>query len=154
MITDIKSLGTTSYENGNIIFQEYVSKYNLSVLNGWIFSIFGLYDFTLINNDKKYTEILNTSINSLTKLLKKYDRRIWSNYDLKGTIASPSYHDLHIMQLKLLYDLFEKKEFKYYADKWERYQNNKTLKFIAIIIKFKQKIFKNKYYDINTSLVK
>ena len=87
-------------------------------------------------------------------MLKKYDRKIWSNYDVKGTIASPAYHDLHIMQLRLLYKLFSIREFEVYADKWEKYQNSKIKKTIAMLIKLKQKVFKNNYYDINTSLVK
>ncbi|MFQ9264403.1 MAG: D-glucuronyl C5-epimerase family protein [Clostridia bacterium] len=154
MLKDIKDGGTTLYENENIIFQEYVSKYNLSVLNGWIFSIFGLYDFTLINKDEKYKNILNKSIKTMSIMLKKYDRRIWSNYDARGTIASPAYHDLHIMQLRLLYKLFNINEFKIYANKWEKCQKSKIKKTMAILIKLKQKIFKNNYYDINTSLVK
>lgn len=84
--------------------------------------------------------------------VKKYDRRIWSNYDVKGTIASLAYHDLHIMQLKLLYKLFNINEFKIYANKWEKFQRSKTKKIIAMLIKLKQKIFRENYYDINTSL--
>lgn len=154
MIKDIKENGTTLYENNKIVFQEYVSKYNLSVLNGWIFSIFGLYDFSLICEESKYKDILNETINSLASMLSKYDRKFWSNYDLKGTITSPAYHDLHIMQLRLLYEIFEKEEFKRYADKWEKYQKNKIFKFMALVVKLKQKIFKSDYYDINTSLVR
>ena len=84
----------------------------------------------------------------------KYDRGFWSDYDLKGTIASPAYHDLHIRQLKLLYDLFNINEFDAYANKWAKYQKSTLKKMHAMAIKFKQKIFKSKYYDINTSLVR
>lgn len=154
MLRNVEDGGTTLYINDKIIFQEYVSKYNLSVLNGWIFSIFGLYDFTLVNNEKKYIDILNHTIETMCLELKKYDRKFWSNYDLQNTIASPAYHDLHIMQLRILYKLFNKKEFMIYADRWEKYQKNKIYKALAMVIKLKQKIIKNKYYDINTSLVK
>lgn len=154
MIKDVNNGGTTLYKGEDIIFQEYVSKYELSVLNGWIFSIFGLFDYTLISNDKKYKIILKDTLCSLKKQIKNYDRKFWSNYDLKGTIASPAYHDLHICQLKLLYDLFGIEEFKIYAEKWEKYQNNKISQFLSMIIKLKQKILKNNYYDINTSLVR
>nr|WCG92637.1 hypothetical protein [Lactococcus lactis] len=154
MLKKVEDGGTALYINDEIIFQEYVSKYNLSVLNGWIFSIFGLYDFTLVNKEKKYIDILNDTIETMCLELKKYDRKFWSNYDLMHTIASPAYHDLHIMQLRILYKLFNKKEFMIYADKWEKYQKNKIYRALAMIIKLKQKILKNKYYDINTSLVK
>lgn len=154
MLIDVKDGGTCFYENEEIIFQEYVSKYNLSVLNGWIFSIFGLFDFTLICNERKYKDILDNTLKSLANNLKKYDRGFWSSYDNKGTIASPSYHDLHIKQLKLLYDIFKIEEFNIFARRWENYQAKKYFKIISMIIKLKQKIFRNKYYDINTSLIK
>lgn len=146
--------GTTYYSDSNIIFQEYVSEYNLSVLNGWIFSIFGLYDFTLINHENHYKTILDQTINTLCKSLKNYDRGFWSNYDIVGTIASPAYHELHVSQLEVLYNLFHKSEFKSYATKWEACEKSSAHKILAICIKLKQKIYKNKYYDINTSLAK
>ena len=154
MIKDIEDGGTCLYENGDVIFQEYVSQDNLSVLNGWIFSVFGLFDYTLINNDEKYKRILEITINSMVKKIDRYDRKYWSNYDLMETIASPAYHDLHIRQLELLYELFKKEEFYQYAEKWKKYQKSKFYKLLAMLIKLKQKIFKSKYYDINTSLVR
>lgn len=154
MITDIKDGGTCLYLNDEIIFQEYVNEETaLSVLNGWIFSIFGLYDYVIFSGDKEFKGILEKTIQSLVNNLQKYDRNFWSNYDQKGTIASPSYHDVHIMQLEILFDLFEKKEFKEYANKWKEYQSNTIFKILSMILKLKQKIFKSKYYDINTSTV-
>lgn len=154
MIKDKEYGGTCYYEDSMPIFQEYISSYNLSVLNGWIFSIFGLFDYTLISKDEKYKSILEHSLEAMCKKLEKYDRKFWSNYDIRGTIASPSYHDLHIKQLQLLYELFGKEEFNKYAKKWESYQKSPIKKLCAMLVKLKQKILKNKYYDIDTSLVK
>lgn len=154
MISSIDEGGTCTYEKERVIFQEYVSEHNLSVLNGWIFSIFGLFDYTLVNCDKKYAKVLNKSVECMAKELKKYDRKFWSNYDQKGTIASPSYHNLHIKQLRLMYEMFGNKEFLIYANKWENYEKSKFKKMLAMAVKLKQKILKSKYYDINTSLVK
>lgn len=153
MLKSINEGGTTLYIDNDIIFQEYVSEYNLSVLNGWIFSIFGLYDYTLVNKDKKYSEILKKTLETLKKYLIKYDRKYWTNYDTKKTIASPFYHNLHINQLSVLYKLFDIEEFNYYSKKWEKYQNSKIKKIFSMFIKLKQKLLKNKYYDINTSLL-
>lgn len=143
--------GTALYEGNDIIFQEYVSNDNLSVLNGWIFSIFGIYDYVILSKNEKYNNILNNSVNKLAISLYKYDRKYWSNYDIKGTIASPAYHDLHIDLLETLYILFGKKEFLEYSMKWKKYQQSTIKKYIAIFVKLKQKIIKNKYYDINTT---
>lgn len=154
MITPVDEGGTCFYDlNGGVIFQEYVSRYNLSVLNGWIFSIFGLIDITKVTNEQKYKDILNKTIKTLSNNIKKYDRGFWSNYDIKGTIASPAYHDVHIMQLNLLYELFGEENFKVFSNKWSKYQASKIRKFASMLIKLLQKLFIKKYYDINTSTV-
>ena len=156
MIRDVNDNGTCSYKNNEIIFQEYVynqKNKDISVLNGWVFSLFGLLDYSIYfkDNDSKIT--LSKSLKSLIDNLKNYDRKFWTNYDQVGTIASPAYHDIHIRQLLLLYDLTGKKEFKIYADKWLKYSNKKINRLRAMIIKLFQKLRKNKYYDINTSTI-
>lgn len=154
MLKSVDEGGTCLYIGDEVIFQEYVSKYNLSVLNGWIFSLFGLYDYYIETKNEKINTIMSKSIDTLINKLKQYDRGFWTNYDLKGTIASPTYHDLHIKQLRLLYEIFGKKEFYVYAVKWEKYQNSKIKKILSMVVKLKQKMLKNKYYDINTTLLK
>lgn len=154
MLKDVNEGGTTLYRDNDIVFQEYVSKYNLSVLNGWIFAIFGLYDYALISNNAKYKKILNKTLDTLIEWLPKYDRKFWSNYDVVGTIASPAYHDVHIMQLNVLYEIFHRPELKLYAEKWQSYQKSRLRKGFAVCVKLKQKVFRSEYYDINTSLIK
>ena len=161
MLIDIEKGGTTKYLDNKeeIIFQEYVCSNYLGVLNGWIFSIFGLYDFVIIEKNMKkesyeyYKNILDKSIKTMEKYLRKYDRKFWSNYDLVGTITSPAYHDLHIMQLNVMYNLFKNEEFKKYSDKWDKNKKSFICKGLAVLIKIKQKIIRKSYYDINTSLV-
>lgn len=152
MLIDIKDGGTTTYQGEDIIFQEYVCEKNTSVLNGWIFAIFGLYDITKMSNDLKYFQLLEKSLDTLVRKLSEYDTGEWSNYDLQGTIASPAYHDLHIQQLEVLYELFSKKEFAMVSLKWKKYQNSKVLKTKAFIRKAIQKLFNSKY-DSGTSLI-
>ncbi|WP_352405038.1 D-glucuronyl C5-epimerase family protein [Sporanaerobacter acetigenes] len=154
MLQDTNKGGCTNVVNERLFLQEYVSDANLSVLNGWIFSIFGLLDLTLVLDDETYKNALSNTLDALCDSLEEYDRGFWSSYDLKGTIASPAYHDLHIMQLELLYTIFKNDNLKVYSEKWRKYQNNKCYKTIAMLVKLKQKVLPSKYYDINTSLVK
>ena len=58
MIKDKNNGGTCFYSDGKVIFQEYVSEIEQSVLNGWIFSIFGLFDYYLISKKKKLKKCL------------------------------------------------------------------------------------------------
>lgn len=154
MIQDKNKNGTCFYDDTRTIFQEYVSDIEQSVLNGWIFSIFGLYDYYVITKNDNIKKIIDNTVSTLANELVKYDRKYWSSYDQVGTIASPAYHDLHICQLTALEKMFCKEEFGYYKEKFIKYQNNKFYRFIAILVKIKQKLKKSKYYDISISLVK
>jgi len=154
MIKNKNDGGTCFYDKGRVIFQEYVSNIEQSVLNGWIFSIFGLYDYYLLTKKDNIKLLIDDTIKTLSRELKKYDRKYWSDYDQVGTIASPAYHDLHISQLAVLEKMFNNDNFRYYKNRFIKYQNNKFYKLIAILVKIKQKMRKSKYYDISISLIK
>lgn len=111
-----------------------------SVLNGRIFSIFGLYDAALLNQDK-YKDKLEKTVQTLADNLEKYDMKFWTKYDQSGNVASPAYHDLHIKQMKIMYELFGEQRFLMFAQKCEKYQKNALYKGFAVFIKAQQKIF-------------
>lgn len=138
MLTPVELGGTAKYENDQIIFLEYTEL--APVLNGWIFALFGLYDLTLVCDDKKYNHILQKAVISLKNNLCKFDNGYWSLYDLDNKITSPFYHRLHIAQLEALYTLFRMEEFKWYMDKWNDYQRNRFNVWKAFIVKSIQKI--------------
>ncbi len=138
MLIPVEDGGTTLYMDKNIVFLEYT--HLPAVLNGWIFSLFGLYDATLVIQDKNYKQYFENSIKTLLKSLDKYDNGYWSLYDLGKHIASPFYHNLHIAQMQALYEITNKEEFKVFANRWEIYQNKFTNKFRAFIVKAYQKI--------------
>lgn len=141
MLLSINNGGTTIYyPDGGLTFEE--TKENRSILNGMIFSIWGLRDYCIISKDKKYYKILQSAVNYLCKILTMYDCNYWSKYDLDGNIASPFYHDLHIEQLKVMYDLFGNIEFIYYAEKWNKYKMSFIKSKRAFLIKAYQKIKK------------
>ena len=141
MLIPIEKGGTTDYrQDGIITFEE--NKTQKTILNGMIFSIWGLFDLTLIINDVIYITRLSESVDSLCIILSEYDRKFWSNYDLDGNIASAFYHDLHIEQLKVLYKLFNKKEFERFINTWTGYARSFTKPKRAFIIKAMQKIKK------------
>ena len=140
MLKSTKLGGTTSYFNDYITFEENSDTH--TILNGMIFSIWGLYDISILSNDKELKSILEMSVNSLKLLLPKYDCGYWSNYDLDGHIASPFYHDLHIEQLKVMYEIFGINEFKTFCEKWQDYQSSIIKPRIAFVVKAIQKLRK------------
>lgn len=138
MLLDIKNGGTTEYNTGKIYLHEFT--HLPVVLNGWIFSLFGLYDYILLTNDKIVEKVYNTSIFTLEEEIYRFDNGYWSMYNFDKMITSPFYHKLHIAQLEVLYDLTGIKIFKEYAIKWKKYLNKRYNKNKAFFIKVLQKI--------------
>ena len=138
MLTPVAQGGTAEYKDGCLTLLEYTDKG--LILNGWIFSIWGLYEYTLAVPDKKYQLLLTNTVDALEKMLPMFDYRYWSNYDLDHHITSPFYHSLHIAQLKVMYQLFDKKIFDFYAEKWNSYRSKRWNQYRAIFKKGFQKI--------------
>lgn len=139
MLQDIKNGGTTEYVDGKVVFHEYTNQ--PVVLNGWIYAWWGLYDYVICTNDNgQYKHFLNESMNSLIISLPLFKNKYWSLYDYDKKLTSPFYHNLHIAQMKAMFDLTGVEIFKEYATKWQYQQGNIFCKSFAFIIKAIQKI--------------
>ncbi len=102
------------------ILQEFESS-ETSVLNGYIFGIYGLYDYGLIKGD---FDFFKSHINTLKNILSKYQLPGgWSYYSLKGVVASRFYHRLHINMLKSLFVITNDVYFKNLSQTWEKGYN-------------------------------
>lgn len=138
MLISIEDGGTTYYTKNEIFLKEYTHK--PVVLNGWIFSIFGLYDYLLVKSDNKIEKLYILTIKTLVDNLHRFDNGYWSKYDCESMLASPFYHNLHIAQLKTLYDLTNENIFEDYACKWQSYENRFVNRQRAFFAKAYQKI--------------
>ncbi|HDH44648.1 MAG TPA: thioredoxin [Thermococcus sp.] len=85
-----------------VILEEIPSWHLSGILNGWIFALFGLYDFLLVEKDLEAHKLLEDSLQTLITYLPRYNAGYWSFYDLQGNLASPFYQRLHIAQLEAL----------------------------------------------------
>lgn len=112
-------------------------------MNGWIFSIWGIYDFYRYTGDLDAGKVLEVTLNSLEKKLPDFDIKYWSNYNYDDgkRICSPFYHKLHIAQLTVLYDLFGCSVYREDTEKWEKYQNSFWKPKKAFVKKALQKVF-------------
>jgi len=96
------------------------------VLNGFIFALLGLFDFYRVNKDSESYNLWEAGIKTVEKNISRYDSGYWSRYDLLyKRITSKSYHNIHIFQLKILYNLTGIEVFNYFSNKWERYKKSK-----------------------------
>ena len=139
LMESIDNGGVSSYTENLIYLKEFIDR--PVVLNGWIFAIFGIYDYLLLfPKDNTVKDFYNKTLKTLTNELPKYDLGYWSKYDLGNRIASPFYHKLHIAQLEALYNINENNTFEIYKNKFLKYNKNKLYKLIAFIRKALQKI--------------
>lgn len=140
MLTPFQDGGPTLFNDKGIFLYECPK--DPLILNGWIFSFWGLWDYCLtVQDDSDAQQIKQKTLDTMVKWLPKFDLPYWSMYEDGKRICSPFYHKLHIAQLNVMYDLTGIEEFKYYADKWERYQNNRLYRKIAFVRKAMQKVF-------------
>lgn len=138
MIIPIEDGGTAKYDGENIYFYECPAE--PLILNGWIFSIWGVYDYYKFFKDSFSRTILVKTLNTLEKKLPEFDLGYWSKYEDGKRICSPFYHRLHISQLNVMFKLFDKETYIYYAKRWSQYEDNNCYRIIAFSKKAIQKI--------------
>lgn len=110
-----------------IWFDEYLAEPNVYTLNGYMFTLFGLYDWSQTGS-KEAGETFEKGLDSLEKMLPYYDLGFFSAYDLsfmtnpgqKEPHFGTGYHGLHAGQLKALYSITGRQELNRVADRWLR----------------------------------
>jgi heparosan-N-sulfate-glucuronate 5-epimerase len=124
---DVKK-GGVAYEDQdrNLWFEEYVVFPPTHILNGFIWAIWGIYDYFLATGEAHAKELFARAVETLRKSLPRFDTGFWSLYEQSGTklpmIASPFYHGLHIVQLRVMHKLTGDAFFAEVADRWESYK--------------------------------
>jgi len=134
-------------KNDNYWLEETIVDPPTHILNGFLWTIFGIWDYYLLTSDQETKILFDRCIKTIKNNLKFFDIGFWSLYEQSGTkmkmLASSFYHNLHIVQLNILYKITNESIFKQYADKWEKYKKNWFYKKIALVYKI---IFKLFYY--------
>ena len=109
---------TVVNEDRYLWIEEYpMNEFNYT-LNGFIFAIYGLYDFYRINQDNILAkQILYAALTTVyDNILNFRNPGGPSSYCLKHAIPSKSYHRIHIDQLMMLYAMTSEEFFKEVAD--------------------------------------
>ncbi|OBR96509.1 hypothetical protein CLRAG_03790 [Clostridium ragsdalei P11] len=116
-----------------IFFQEYVNTNSSYTLNGYIFTLMGLYDWWHVKEaqNKYYSnvayEYFNKGIDSLKCILPYYDIGGFTSYDLyyitnnSNPNSAGYYHSVHVKQLDTIYYITKDKYFKDMRDLWNSY---------------------------------
>jgi heparosan-N-sulfate-glucuronate 5-epimerase len=133
-------------DRGDLWFEEYVVS-PTHILNGFMWALWGVYDYFLATLHPHAQELFQRGVQTLARNLDKYDLGFWSLYEQSGTrlpmVASPFYHQLHIVQLRIMHRLTGEEVFAQTAERWEAYSRSSTNRTRALIYK---SAFKLCYY--------
>ena len=102
MLTPIDEGGSSWLAPEGLVLEEIPYKIPRTILNGWIFALYGLHDLTMTDDSPDARGALESTLDALSARLHMYDAGFWSFYDTSGALASPFYHRLHIAQLEAL----------------------------------------------------
>jgi heparosan-N-sulfate-glucuronate 5-epimerase len=134
-------------ENGDLWFEEYIVSPATHILNGFIWASWGVYDYFLATQDRSARELFARAVETLLRNLERYDLGFWTLYEQSGTrlpmVASPFYHQLHIVQLRVMRRLTGEDKFAQVADRWESYGRSRSKRTRAFCYK---SAFKLCYY--------
>jgi heparosan-N-sulfate-glucuronate 5-epimerase len=121
--------------NGYVWIEEYIVEPPTHILNGFIWALWGVYDYYLLTGEKGAKNLIDQCILTIADHLAQYDIGFWSLYELTPqfikSIASPFYHRLHIAQLEVMYRLTEKGIFSEYAGRWRAYAQRASFRILA-----------------------
>ena len=146
-LIDVKDGGVTFTDNNEDIWiEEYIMQNKPThILNGFIWGLWGIYDYWLLTKDTDAKNLFDKYAETLRKNIKKYDIGYWSLYELSDNAismrASTFYHKLHIVQLHILFKMTNIDIFQKMGDKWLSYLTNSFNKYRAIFMKIIFKIF-------------
>ena len=131
----------------NYWIEEYIVNPPTHILNGFLWSLWGVFDSWKIMGNKKAKDLFFKCIKTLEDNLSMYDNGYWSLYEKSNTLlpmlASPFYHKLHIVQLEIMHEMTSASFFQTYEKRWKKFESSKKNRTRALIGK---SLFKILYY--------
>lgn len=109
-------------------YEEYVNQPLNHVLNGMVYSLWGLRDLHALTGNEIAQKLYLSGVKYIETALPHFDSGFWTYYWIaeKGSnyVSSMMYHNLHICQLKALYNQTGIETFREYADKFIKYSQS------------------------------
>jgi len=131
----------------NLWIEEYLVHPPTHILNGFIWALWGVFDFYAASADASAKQIFDRCVQTLLHNLARFDTGYWSLYEQSGTqlkmLASPFYHRLHIVQLRVMARLTGERRFAEVGDRWQGYAQGRANRSRALVEK---SIFKLLHY--------
>ena len=144
MSSPVQSGGARFDTERGVSFMEFPRKDGNLVLNGWIFAVFGLYDYMNFKKDADVERAFHLTVKTMEDLLPEYHLpNGWALYDNMNRTCSPFYQDLHTALLEAMYGITHLEIFRQYLEKAKK--ANTTLNRLYFTMnKIMEKLFKDK----------
>jgi hypothetical protein len=116
---DVGEGGVRSVEEGHVLFEEYPAYPLPRVLDGFLFSLVGLYDLFRETGDPRVQRLFAEGVEGLKHVLPSWNYRgRWSWYGSHGYLCPPHYHALNRALLVTLGGLTGERELADVAEAW------------------------------------
>lgn len=124
---------------GGTWIEEYIVRPPSHILNGFIWALWGVFDYRRFSGSTNGHKLFDACARTIEIALPDYDTGRWSLYELPATgprmLASRYYHELHIVQLRVLQRLTGVSTFGAFADEWQRYLDSPVMRTRALVEK-------------------
>lgn len=115
----IEEGGVRTVEDGAVMYEEYPGHPPPRVLDGYLFSLLGLYDLWVQTDDACVFRLFSDGIRGLAHALPLWDYKgKWSWYGAHGYLCPPHYNKLNTVLLSSLARLSGDSTLKRYAEAW------------------------------------
>jgi hypothetical protein len=170
MRLDVKSGGVIATDDkGNTWIEEYLVDPPSHILNGFIWALWGVYDYAKWSGSDEARRLFEACAATIEDVLPEYDTGRWSLYELPACpepsrgarpepgrgacpepgrgaggapmLASRYYHQLHIVQLRVMERMTGNPSFGAVANRWQRYLESPVKRTRAFVEKAAFKIF-------------
>jgi heparosan-N-sulfate-glucuronate 5-epimerase len=126
---------STSIDNDGIFFEEVAVYPAAHILNGYIFSLFGLYDYVSVTSDTRIARLIDRSLAAMHVIIDAYDLGYWSSYDFLYKSPAPRfYHDQHSVLLVALSRYSGCEHCRKLSARWAEYQTRPSCRLRYFIV--------------------
>lgn len=120
---------------GDVWIEEYLVDPPSHILNGFMWALWGVYDYAKWSSSPRAEALWNTCVSTLERRLDEFDTGWWSLYEAREgareMLASRYYHNLHIAQLRVMYRLSGRVAFDAAARRFSAYEKRRYNRFHA-----------------------
>jgi hypothetical protein len=134
-------------DQGDLWIEEYLVDRPSHILNGFMWALWGVYDYARWSASPPAWDVWNRSVATLLNRLSDFDTGWWSLYEVRDEgremLASRYYHTLHITQLRVLHRLTGTQAFADRADRFQSYFDRPSNRVRAFA---RKAVFKLRHY--------